>query len=183
MTLAASRGDDDPAASRLLARAYGGRRALEAAFVRFARTAVDDPLVGRALRARRTAPLRAGGRLVLRARVQPLGFRLWRVPTGAKAVTDARAAAPPASAWSCAAASASARRAARRRADLGRAGSAARARRSAARQRRAGRASHAHRVTLAVLGDSGTLLGDLHGGGCNLQKSAYARAVPAERSF
>jgi len=93
MTLAASRGDDDPDGLGLLARAYGGRRALETAFVRFARTAVDDPLVGRALRARRTAPLRPGGRLVLRGAVQPLGFRLWRVPTGAKGVRIARSGA------------------------------------------------------------------------------------------
>ena len=93
MTLAASRGDDDPDGLVLLARASGGRRALEAAFVRFARTAADDPLVGRALRARRTAPLRPGGRLVLRGAVQPLSFRLWRVPTGAKAVRITRGGA------------------------------------------------------------------------------------------
>ena len=69
LTLAAARGEDDPNGLLLLARALGGRRALEAAFVRFARTALDDPLVGPALRARRTARLRPGGRVVLRARV------------------------------------------------------------------------------------------------------------------
>jgi hypothetical protein len=93
LTLAASRGDGDPDGLELLALAFGGRRALEAAFVRFARAAVDDPLVGRALRARRTARLGAGGRIVLRASVQPLGLRLWRVPTSAKAVRIARGGA------------------------------------------------------------------------------------------
>ncbi len=67
LTLAAARGEDDPDGLLLLARAFGGRSALEAAFVRFARTAVDDPLVGPALRARRTQRLGPGGRLVLRA--------------------------------------------------------------------------------------------------------------------
>jgi hypothetical protein len=93
LTLAAARSDADPHGLELLARAYGGRRALEAAFVRFARTAVDDPLVGRALRARRTARLSSGGRLVLRGRVQPLGLRLWRVPTAVKAVRIERSGA------------------------------------------------------------------------------------------
>ena len=55
LALAASRGDDDPRGLELLARASGARRALEAAFARFARSALDDPLVGKALRARRTA--------------------------------------------------------------------------------------------------------------------------------
>jgi hypothetical protein len=87
LTLAATRGDDDPHGLELLARALGGRRALEAAFARFARTALDDPLVGKALHARRTAKLRAGDRLVLSASVQPLSLRLWRVPASAAAVT------------------------------------------------------------------------------------------------
>jgi hypothetical protein len=93
LTLAAAREQSDPYGLQLLARAFGGRGALETAFVRFARTAVDDPLVGPALRARRTARLRPGGRLVLRASVQPLSFRLWRVPTGASAVTVRRSGA------------------------------------------------------------------------------------------
>ena len=93
LSLAGGRGDDDPRGLQLLARAVGGRHELEAAFARFARTALDDPLVGKALRARRTAELRAGGRLVLRASVQPLGLRLWRVPTAARVVTLRRAGA------------------------------------------------------------------------------------------
>jgi hypothetical protein len=84
---AAARGDGDPRGLALLARVLGGRRALDAAFVRFARTALDDPLVGQALRARPTARLRAGGRVVLRASVQPLALRLWRVPASAAGVT------------------------------------------------------------------------------------------------
>ncbi len=94
LALAPARGADDPDGLRLLARAFGGRRALEAAFVRFARKAVDDALVGPALRARRTARLGPGGRLVLRGSVQPLSFRLWRVPFGASAVTVLRGGAP-----------------------------------------------------------------------------------------
>src|SRR4029077_4952546 len=47
LSLASSRGDDDPHGLALLARALGGRRALEAAFARYARTALDDPLVGK----------------------------------------------------------------------------------------------------------------------------------------
>jgi hypothetical protein len=93
LALAATRGDDDPRGLRLVARALGGRRALETAFARFARAAIDDPLVGPALRARRTARLRAGGRLVLRATVQPLSLRLWRVPTTATALTVRRTGA------------------------------------------------------------------------------------------
>jgi hypothetical protein len=84
---AATRADDDPRGLALLARVIGGRRALEAAFARFARAALDDPLVGRALRARPTARLRAGGRVVLRASVQPLALRLWRIPASAAGVT------------------------------------------------------------------------------------------------
>jgi hypothetical protein len=87
LALATTRGDDDPRGLELLARALGGRRALEAAFARFARAALDDPLVGKALHARRTAKLRAGDRLVLSASVQPLSLRLWRVPSSAAAVT------------------------------------------------------------------------------------------------
>lgn len=79
LAAAATRGDDDPLGLTLLARAVGGRRAVEAAFARFAQTALDDPLVGKALHARRTAPLRPRGRLVLQARVQPLALWLWRV--------------------------------------------------------------------------------------------------------
>lgn len=84
---AATRGDDDPRGLALLARVLGGRRALEAAFARFARAALDDPLVGRALHARPTVRLRAGGRVVLRASVQPLALRLWRIPASAAGVT------------------------------------------------------------------------------------------------
>ena len=93
LALAPGRGEDDARGLRMLARAMGGRRALEAAFGRFARTALDDPLVGRALRPRRTGRLEAGGRLVLRARVQPLGLRLWRVPTASAVVTVRRGGA------------------------------------------------------------------------------------------
>jgi|tagenome__1003787_1003787.scaffolds.fasta_scaffold20890947_2 hypothetical protein len=93
MTLAAARGDADPEGLDLLARAYGGRSALAAAFARFARLAFDDPLVGRALRARRTARLGPGGRLVLRASVPALSFRLWRVPSTAQAVRIVRSGA------------------------------------------------------------------------------------------
>jgi hypothetical protein len=91
LALAATRGDDDPRGLELLARALGGRRALESAFARFARAALDDPLVGKALHARRMANLRVGSRLVLSASVQPLSLRLWRVPTSAAAVTLRRA--------------------------------------------------------------------------------------------
>jgi hypothetical protein len=93
LELASARADDDARGLKLLARAFGGRRALEAAFARFARTALDDPLVGKALRARRTGRLGAGGRLVLRGRVQPLGLRLWLVPTAAAVVTVRRGGA------------------------------------------------------------------------------------------
>jgi hypothetical protein len=84
LAAAAARGNDDPLGLTLLARAVGGRRAVEAAFVRFAQTVLDDPLVGKVLHARHAARLRAGGRLVLQARVQPLALRLWRVqvPSG-----------------------------------------------------------------------------------------------------
>ena len=85
--LAATRGDDDPRGLQLLARALGGRRALEAAFARFARTALDDPLVGKALQARRRSAIGPGDRLVLSAGVQPLSFRLWRVPAVAASIT------------------------------------------------------------------------------------------------
>lgn len=91
LALAPARADDDPRGLKLLARALGGRRALEAAFAGFARAALDDPLVGKALHARRTARLRAGGRLVLSASVQPLSLRLWRVPAPAAVVTLRRA--------------------------------------------------------------------------------------------
>jgi hypothetical protein len=87
LALAATRGDDDPRGLGLLARALGGRRAVESAFARFARAALDDPLVGSALRPRRTASLRAGQRLVLGARVQPLSMRVWRVAATAARVT------------------------------------------------------------------------------------------------
>jgi hypothetical protein len=93
LTLAAARGSDDPDGLRLLARALGGRHALESAFARFARTVLDDPLVGPALRGRRTAALRAGGRVVLRASVQPLALRLWRVPARAAVVSVRRTGA------------------------------------------------------------------------------------------
>jgi hypothetical protein len=87
LALAATRSDDDPRGLELLARALGSRRAVEAAFARFARAALDDPLVGKALHARRTAKLRGGDRLVLSASVQPLSLRLWRVPSSAAGVT------------------------------------------------------------------------------------------------
>ncbi len=94
LALAATRGDDDPDGLRLAARAYGGRAALAAAFARFGRMALGDPLVGPALRARRTAKLQPGGRIVLRGSVPPLGLRLWRVPATARAVTIVRTDAP-----------------------------------------------------------------------------------------
>jgi len=90
LRLAATRGDDDPRGLTLLAQALGGRRALESAFARFARTALDDPLVGKALHARRTAKLAPGSRLVLDATVEPLSLRLWRVPASAARVTIRR---------------------------------------------------------------------------------------------
>lgn len=93
LALAAARSDADPDGLQLLARAYGSRRGVEAAFVRFARMAIDDPLVGKALRARPTQRLRVGGRLVLEARVPPLGLLLWRVPLGAGTVTVRRTGA------------------------------------------------------------------------------------------
>jgi hypothetical protein len=93
LTLAAARGDDDPNGLRLVARALGGRRALQSAFVRFARAALDDALVGPALRARSTARLRTGGRLVIHARVEPLSLRLWRVPLAARVLTVRRSGA------------------------------------------------------------------------------------------
>ena len=139
LALAATRGDDDPDGLKLLAAALGGRRALETAFAHFARTAFDDPLVGPALRARRTARLRAGGRIVLRASVQPLGLRLWRVPADVRAVAVARAGA---------AGLAVVRAARQRRADRA-TGSHAHGRRArpAARargRRRRGRSGHSH---------------------------------------
>jgi hypothetical protein len=91
VALSATRGDDDPDGLQLAARALGSRRSLESAFRRFARAALDDPLVGRSLRARRAGRLRPGGRIVLRASVEPLSLRLWRVPTTATAVTVTRA--------------------------------------------------------------------------------------------
>jgi hypothetical protein len=89
VALSAARGDDDPKGLALLARAIGGPSALASGFARFARTALDDPLVGPALRARRTSTLRSGWRLALHASVQPLSLRLWRVPLapGVRAVT------------------------------------------------------------------------------------------------
>lgn len=93
LALAATRSDADPEGLQLLARAYGSRRGVEAAFLRFARTAIDDPLVGRALRARPTPRLRVGGRLVLQAHVLPLELLLWRVPLGAGTVTVRRTGA------------------------------------------------------------------------------------------
>jgi hypothetical protein len=93
VALSATRGDDDPDGLGLVARALGDRRKLETAFIRFARTALDDPLVGPALRARRTARLRPGGRVVLRAHVEPLSLRLWRVPTTAAAIKVTRSGA------------------------------------------------------------------------------------------
>jgi hypothetical protein len=93
LAAAATRADGDPHGLTLLAGVLGGRDALESAFVRFARTALDDPLVGKALHARQTARLRPGGRLVLRATMPPLSLRLWRVPATAAAVTLRRAGA------------------------------------------------------------------------------------------
>ncbi len=90
LALAAARSDADPDGLRLLARALGGRRVLESSFARFASTAIDDPLVGKALHPRRTERLRVGGHLVLRARMQPLALRLWRVPTTARSVAIRR---------------------------------------------------------------------------------------------
>jgi hypothetical protein len=93
LAFAAARGDGDPRGLHLLARALGGRRVVEASFRRFARTALEDPLVGRALRARRTSRLPSGGRLVISAVVQPLSLRLWRVPASGASVTLRRSGA------------------------------------------------------------------------------------------
>jgi hypothetical protein len=90
LALAAGRADADAEGLQLLARALGGRRALAVAFARFARTALDDPLVGQALRSRRAARLGPGGRVVLHASVPPLGLVLWRVPATVAAVTVRR---------------------------------------------------------------------------------------------
>jgi hypothetical protein len=90
LALAGTRGDDDPRGLKLVARALGGQRALEAGFAGFARLALDDPLVGKALHARRAARLRPGGRLVLSAKVQPLSLQLWRVPCSATTVSVRR---------------------------------------------------------------------------------------------
>jgi hypothetical protein len=87
---AASRSDADSDGLQLVAAAVGGTGVLERDFRRFARTALDDPLVGRALRARSAPRLGAGGRLVLRASVPPLGLMLWRVPSVVTAVTVRR---------------------------------------------------------------------------------------------
>jgi hypothetical protein len=87
LAAAATPGGADPRGLELLARVLGGPRALQAAFTRFARTALDDPLVGAALRARRTARLQAGGRVVLQASMEPLALRVWRVPASAAGVT------------------------------------------------------------------------------------------------
>jgi hypothetical protein len=93
LALAAGSGDGDPDGLALTARAAGGTRALATAFARFARAALDDPLVGPALAARRAARVRPGGRVVLRAAVQSLALRLWRVPVPPGAVTLRRAGA------------------------------------------------------------------------------------------
>jgi hypothetical protein len=90
LALAATRSEADADGLDLLARALGGRRALAVAFTRFARSALDDPLVGRALRPRTAARLGAGGRIVLRAAVPALGLVLWRVPATVAAVTVRR---------------------------------------------------------------------------------------------
>ena len=83
---AATRSDADPDGLQLVAGAVGGPRALERAFGRFARMALDDPLVGRALRPRRAQRLGPGGRISLRASVPPLGLMLWRIPASGAAV-------------------------------------------------------------------------------------------------
>jgi hypothetical protein len=93
LALAGGRGGDDPRGLRLAARAVGSRRLLEAGFATFARHALDDPLVGKALRSRPTARLGAGGHLILRAHVEPLSLRLWRVPAAVGAVTLQRTGA------------------------------------------------------------------------------------------
>jgi hypothetical protein len=87
---AAARADADVDGVLQLARALGGSRALEHAFVRFAHTALDDPLVGPALRPRRAPRLLAGGRIVLRASLPALGLVVWRVPAAATTVTVRR---------------------------------------------------------------------------------------------
>ena len=72
LALAAVRGEDDPRGLELLARALRRPGALEAAFVRFARAAVDDPLVGRpcARGARRDCAPAAGSCCVRAAAAQ-----------------------------------------------------------------------------------------------------------------
>ncbi len=180
LALAGGRGDDDPRGLRLAARAAGSRRTLEAAFATFARRALDDPLVGKALRARRTARLGAGGHLVLRAHVEPLSLRLWRCPLR-RAPSRCGAPARCASRVDRAAGLRASSRSGARPAVGGRTGAAADPgdRRCG---RRAGHPARAQRsrVALCTMGDKDPHLVDFHGGGCNLQKSAYARAVPAE---
>jgi hypothetical protein len=90
LALAATRSDADADGLEVLARALGGGRVVEAEFTRFARTALDDPLVGRALRPRPAARLGAGGRIVLHASVPALGLLLWRVPATVAAVSVRR---------------------------------------------------------------------------------------------
>jgi hypothetical protein len=87
---AGARADEDPDGLQLAAGAAGGAPALERAFARFARMALDDPLVGRALRPRSGPRLGAGGRISLRISVPALGLMLWRVPTSAANVTVRR---------------------------------------------------------------------------------------------
>jgi hypothetical protein len=87
---AATRSDADPDGLQLVAGAVGGPRALERAFGRFARMALDDPLVGRALRPRRAQRLGPGGRISLRVSIPALGLMLWRIPASGGAVTIRR---------------------------------------------------------------------------------------------
>ena len=181
LALAATRGDDDPRGLRLLARALGGRRALEAAFARFARTALDDPAGRQGAAGPPHRPARLGrpsrparARRAARPAAVARADRGWRrdAPAHRRAAPRRRRAARLARA----------RAAARGALRLGgRSGRAARPR-DRRRRRRAGRPAHAHRVWVdfAPWVAKTPYLGDLHGGGCNLQKSAYARAVPAE---
>ena len=143
-----ARGDDDPdGLAAAGARASAAARALEAAFVRFARTAVDDPLVGPALRARRTrAPRRRRAARAARARaaaqLPPLARAdaATRRDRAAQRRTRARRRRAPRAGRSASLPRGSA-------AARGRAGGAARAGRRG-RGRRAGRAAHTHRMTL-----------------------------------
>ena len=181
LALAASRGDDDPRGLRLLARAAGrpanARGRLRALRARRPRRSAGGQ--GPAGSPHRQAGRREAISSCARA-CEPLGLRLWRVPTAAGPVTLRRAGALRLGVV--------VRRGSREfvlshgalRVSGGRGVAADPGHRR--RGQRAGRPDRSRHpwVGLCTMGGKGPHLVDLHGGGCNLQKSAYARAVPAE---